>query len=261
MNVQTEIKELVLSFFDIIGSHMSYNAGIYNISIPQEYHNHFRSNMLVITFEKEIASTHNCELVIAGSRILSTVMKICMNKAPISFKKISADHNQTILRYHFFVNFSATHDMSNLTFVDIDIDTCQPVTLAHNTKYDDVFMDMNLDLGNITSSYDAALDELSKRYDHIKTKFISDANDEFHKDFGFFMHKYDSQIRDLDESINKKEHQYDNLEKIKRYRFECIKKIKELECEKINLTQTLQAKHQIHLTYNLIACEIIQICV
>ena len=259
MNPQTEIKELVLSFFDMIGSTVSFNDSIYNISVPEQYHNHFLSHKLAITFDENTASDHNCELVIVGSRTLSAVLKICMSKAPISFRKISGVHNQTILRYHFFVNFSSMHNMPNLVHVDIDMNTCKPTILKHNPKYVDTIPVMTIEPKNLTSSYTAALDELTKKYASARTKFIENANAEFQQDFESAMIKYDDQIREIDNSINKKEQESNNLEKTQEFRFKCIKNIRKLESEKATVAQTLQEKHQINLTYNLIACEIIQI--
>ena len=256
MSLQNDIQDLVLSFFKMIDSDMSYNDGIYTIHVPKKYHNHFRTHSLSITFEKDIALHHNCELVIAGSRILSTVIKICAGKAPISSIKTQTNNNKTVLRYHFFVNFSAIQDMSSITHVDIDLDTCRPVydiNISESSKLSDIVINPQ----NITQSYNAAADELTKKYNSTKTKFINNANTKFQNEFDLFVDKYDSQIRDIDKTINKKEHESDDPEKIAKFRFDGIKRIREIEGEKMRLIDTLQKKHQINLIHNLIACEII----
>ena len=258
MSLQNDIKEIVLSFFKMVDSDMSCNDGIYHIHVPKRYSNHFRSQSLSITFEKDIASRHNCELVIAGSRILSTVIKICTSKAPISLRKTQATNNKTVLRYHFFVNFSAIHDMSSITHVDIDLDTCKPV-YDMNVPVSSEVCDISINTKNITQSYNAATDELTEKYNSAKTKFVNAANAKFQNEFDLFVGKYDSQIRDMDETINRKEHESDDPEKIAKFRFDGVKKIRELDYEKIRLIDTLQKKHQINLVHNLIACEIIVI--
>ena len=260
MSVQSDIKELILSFFDTINSDVSCDKGIYDISIPEKYHNHFRSQRISITFEKDIAADHhNCELVIVGSRILSTVIKICQSQGPVSLKKTQSDSGQTVMRYHFFVNFSGIHSMSDVTHVDIDLDSCKPVHAVCVLENNNVLPDVYFDSKNITQSYMAALEELEKKYNSEKTKFINDANAKFQDEFESFVGKYNTQMRDIDDAINKKDSNYDDLAKTNKIRFEGVDRIRELEDEKTRLAETLQQKHQISLTHNLIACEIISI--
>ena len=120
-------------------------------------------------------------------------------------------------------------------------------------------LDDKIDAKNITPSYLVALNGIKKRYSEIRTNFLSDANRQFQQDFKIFAEKYNSQIRELDNSINKKEENSDDYEKIQKFRFNTVDEIKELEKEKTQLIDTLQEKHKISLEYNLIACEIITI--
>ena len=79
----------------------------------------------------------------------------------------------------------------------------------------------------------------------------------FTDDFKLFISRYDDEIRELDESITKKESISNDAEKIKQFRFNTIDKIKKIEKEKELLIETLQNKHKINLDYNLVSSEIL----
>ena len=110
----------------------------------------------------------------------------------------------------------------------------------------------------ITKSYDNAIKRLKEESQNMKERFIEKANISFESDFELFCSRYDSEIRELDDAINEKEENSSNEEDIKRFRFDNIKKIRNLENEKFSLIQNIQNKHQITIDYELVASEIIK---
>ena len=259
MILHDEIKELVLSFFQKIDSKIIENDGVYEIHIPKKYQNSFQAAQILFSFDEKTASERNVQLIIPGSNILSLVITNCKQRGPISLKKSKTNTGDVIIRYHFFVDFSGISHISKLDHVDVNLNTLQHTAISDTLEDATFLLDDKIDAKNITPSYLVALNGIKKRYSEIRTNFLSDANRQFQQDFKIFAEKYNSQIRELDNSINKKEENSDDYEKIQKFRFNTVDEIKELEKEKTQLIDTLQEKHKISLEYNLIACEIITI--
>ena len=72
-----------------------------------------------------------------------------------------------------------------------------------------------------------------------------------------FIVRCDDEIRELDDSINKKDESSHDEDKARKYRFDTLEKINALEMEKKSLIESLQEKHKIELSYELVACELI----
>ena len=259
MTLQDEIKELVLSFFQKIGSEIIENDGVYKINIPKKYQNSFQAAQILFSFDEKTESARNVQLIIPGNNILSLVITNCKQRGPISLKKSKTNTGDVIIRYHFFVDFSGISHISKLDYVDVNLNTLQHTVISDTLEDVDFLLDDKVDAKDITPSYLVALNGIKKQYSEMRTNFLSDANKQFQHDFKIFVEKYDSQIRELDNSINKKEENSDDYEKIQKFRFSTIDEIKELEKEKTQLIKTLQEKHKISLEYNLIGCEIITI--
>ena len=259
MTLQDEIKELVLSFFQKIGSKIIENDGVYEIHIPKEYQDSFQAEQILFSFDEKIASKKNIQLVIPGSNILSLVITNCKQRGSISLKKSKTNTGDMVIRYHFFVDFSGISHISKLDYVDVNLNTLQYAAISDTLEDADFLLDDKINAKNITPSYLVALNSIKERHSETRTNFLSDANKQFQQDFKIFVEKYDSQMRELDNAINKKEENSDDFEKIQKFRFNTIDEIKELEKEKTQLIETLQEKHKISLEYNLIACEIVAI--
>ena len=101
----------------------------------------------------------------------------------------------------------------------------QPSNVTDELEPGDFSLNDKLIPENITKSYDVALEELKQQSEEMKDQFIEKANSSFKSDFQLFCSRYDSEMRELDDSINEKE---ENSE----YRFDTVKKIE-------NLTQKL----------------------
>lgn len=255
MSLQNDIKDLVISFFEMVGS-LDVDDELYEASISQEYYKYFKKQKIVFTFERDVAVKHNCELIIPGSKLLLTIIEICAGSGPISIKKSQIDNQCKAIRYHFFVSFSGIRHVSKLIHVDVDLETAKSVNISE-TLQDAHTQNEMINPEKILPTYVAALDELQERCQKMKADFVSDADKRFQDELDLFTDKHDSQIRDIDDSINKKERQSEDSQKIKNFRFDSIAKIKAIEADKIRLIETLQKKHKIHLKHSLIACEVI----
>ena len=257
MNLQDEIKTMTLGFFQNIGSEIIEDKGAYKVSIPDKYKIYFQDANLLFTFDEKIASEKGLHLIIPGSNILSLIITNCKQKGPITIKKSKTSIGNMIIRYHFFINFSGIFNLSKLEYVDVDLNTSKLANVYDVLERVIFSLEERVDPKRVTSSYIIALDEIQRRCVEITTNFLQDANKEFQHDFELFVDKYDSQIRELDDSINKKTVNFDDPEKIKEFRFDIVDKIHVLEKEKKLLIVTLQEKHKILLEYGLVACEII----
>ncbi len=257
MNLEDNIKELSVGFFQTIGAGITENGGIYQIDIPATYQNYFQTSKLSITFEKDLASANNVQLIIPGSNILSLIIQNCKQKGPISVKKLKTNTGNSVIRYHFFIRFIGISNMLRLEHVDVNIDNYKITNIDNVIMSDSFVPEILIDSKNITPSYATALVELKQRYAKISSDFITNSEHMFQQDYTLFVNKYDSQIRELDKSIYRKEGTLPNLEKIKKYRFETVDEIEELELEKKRLIETIQKKHKILFEYGLVACEIL----
>ena len=91
----------------------------------------------------------------------------------------------------------------------------------------------------------------------MKNQFIEKSNSSFDSDFQLFCSRYDSEMTELDNAINKKEEVSGNSDVVQKFRFDTVKKIERLRKEKVSLVDNVQEKHKIALSYNLVACELI----
>lgn len=257
MNLQNEIKELVISFFKIINAEIFNDNEVYTITIPERYSNYFQKSKIIITFDEKLAEENNCELIIPGSKILFQIINNCNNKGPIRVKKLSAGKMNQSIRYHFFINFSGIKQFSKLFSVIVDLQDMKVIESSIPFETVDSSTEFHLVSEKITPSFDIALKHLEKISSETKKLFIDEANELFESDLRTFISRYNDEIRELDESINKKEESSNDFDKIREYRFSTLGKINELEKEKNSLIESLQEKHKIDLNYELIGCELI----
>jgi len=257
MNLQNEIKDFVISFFTTIHARFTHDDGVYNIAIPTKYVDYFHASNIVLTFDKEASKTHNCELIIPGSATLGTIIRICSRSGAISLKKSDTSIGKIVLRYHFFIDFSGMFHASRLMYVDVDLNTCTSTQVSPVLERAEFSLD-DFNTKNITPSYIAATEVLKDECQDMERKFVDAANKKFAKDFELFITKFDSQIRDLDNSIHEKEQSVDGDES-NSFMFDTLEKISHVENEKARLIETLQKKHMLSLEYRLVACEIIMI--
>ena len=256
MDVSNQIQELTLSFFKTIDAEIINNNGLYNITIPNKYQNYFQKSKIRVTFDEKIAEKYNCELIIPGSKTLFQIITNCNNKGSISVKSSSGGVTPAI-QYHFYVNFSGVKQYSQLFSITVDLQNMAIIEYPSNLESINLPLDFKLDSKKITPSFEIALNELKQNSSELKSTFINNANIDFKTDLKLFISRYDDEIRELDNSITKKESTSNDFEKIKQYRFDTIDKIEKIEKEKNNLVTILQNKHQVNFDYNLIACEII----
>ena len=257
MNIQKEIKELTLSFFETIDANFFELNGIYTIGIPEKYQNYFQKSEIKITFDEKIASENNCELIIPGSKTLFQIITNCNNKGPISFNKSNIKEMNSLIRYHFYVNFSGIKQISQLFSITLDLENMRCVDFDTELERIDITDDFKLNSDKITSYFEIVLNELRQKTLELKSSFVNDANDDFEYDLKLFASRYDDEINELDESINQKEITFNDPEKIRNYRFSTLEKIQNLEKQKKIVLTSLEEKHGIDLYYELIACEII----
>lgn len=255
-SIQSDIQDLVLGFFDAIGSGMSSeDDGVYRITVPEKYRSLFSTHEICIAFDKATASKHGCELVISGSRILSIIIDVCTNKGPVALRKPRVGNSSAKIRYHFFITFSGRSSVMMMDYADVDLNTVVPSETIDQPMG-------NSPLGwiepsKITSTYTAALKEMKKRHGDTKATFLDDANDKFLNELEMFVNKHNSHVRELDHAINYKEHKSGDRVKSQEFRFRMADRIEDLEKEKRHLTDTLQQKHRVVLEYRLVACEVV----
>lgn len=258
MDILKQIKDLTLSFFKTIGAEINNNDGLYSITIPEKYFNYFQKSNIQITFDEKIAEENNCELIIPGSKTLFQIITNCNNKGSISLKSIPGGINPAI-RYHFHLSFSGVKQHSQLFSVVVDLQKMSIIEAPANLEYVEIPHNFKLVSENITPSFELALNELKKNSSEIKSSFIQNGNILFENDLKLFISRYDDEIRELDESITKKESTLNDDKKIKQFRFDTIDKIEKIENEKNSLVDTLQNKHQIKLDYTLVSSEILML--
>lgn len=255
MDITKQIKDLTLSFFKTINAEIINNDGLYSIVIPQKYHNYFQKSNIQIAFDEKIAEENNCELIIPGSKTLFQIITNCNNKGSISVKFIPKGANPAI-KYYFYVTFSGVKQLSQLFSITVDLEKMVVVDSPTNVESTEIPLDFKLVSDKITPSFELALDELKQITSELKSSFVNDANISFENDFKLFITRYNDEIKELDDSITKKESTSNDFEKNKKFRFDTIDKIEKIEKEKEKLVDILQNKHQVNLDYNLVSSEI-----
>lgn len=256
MNICDDVRRLALGFFDTIGSDVADVDGAYRITVPEEYQDIFGTHNVLLAFDEESASKHDCELVIPGSKTLSLITEYCISKGPVSLRKPNSGRGKAAIRYHFLIIFSGRSSLSTMDHVDVDL----PNILGHNMRHG---LEMTsipaglIDSKEVTATYAAALGKIKKRHNSARSKFLDDANRKFSEELDMFLKQHNSCIRDLDDAINSKDRTSGNAGKIREFRFQMADQIEALEKAKLVSVEILQKKHKVVLEYRLVACEII----
>ena len=259
MDLENKIKDFVLLFFKISEFPINCTNKIYFVDVPEKNQNYFQKSRIIFTFDEITANKNNCELIIPGSKTLFQIINSCTNKGPVLKKDFQNPKGYCIIRYHFFVYFSGISNSSQLFSVDVDLEKLK--ILDTNGVLEPKALTFNSELfsKNITKSYLVSLEELKQQSTALKNNFLNLCNDSFQLDYNSFVQRYDDEISEYDQSINEKEKIITDLDKLKKYRFDTIDKIDNLEKIKNDMILNLQKKHKISLDYNLIGSEILLI--
>ena len=252
-----EIQELTLQYFKTINSEIVQENELYKISIPEKLQNYFERTKILLTFDEKNAKEQNCELIVPGNKTLFKIINNCANQGPIALRQTNSCKNNFAIRYHFFVSFSGIQQTSKLVNVDIDLKTLEQINIQDELEPSDFSLNQEIISENILKSYDNALEILLEETDEMKNQFIENSNRGFDNDFQLFCARYDSEMKELDDAINRKEQSSDSSEEIHKFRFETVKKIDDLEKTKEALIENIDEKHAIEMNYDLIAAEII----
>ena len=257
MQLENKIKDFVIQFFETSKFKIICENKIYFVDIPEKNLNYFQKSRIIFTFDEITANENNCELIIPGSKTLFQIINMCTNKGPVIIRNYPDPKGYCIIRYHFFVHFSGIFNSSRLFLIEVDLEKLKIVDVGE--KLEPKIFKFNSELleNNITKSYLLGLDELKLQSINFKNNFLNSSNDSFQVDYNLFIKRYDDEISECDQSINDKEQAYTDLEKIKKYRFDTLDKINNLEKIKNEMINNLQNKHKISLNYNLIGSEIL----
>ena len=256
MSMQEDIRDLVLGFFDAIDADIANTGGdTHIIRVPEPYQRVFGSQELRIVFDRDALPRHDYELVVPGNKILSQVIDICIDKGPVKVQHSNNSDNNVIIHYHFLIRFSGRSNMLMMDHVGVEMTTRSDVDISIHGNYTHP---LNwIDSDEVTRTYSVALKELQKRHDGEVFAFLRDANRRFEDDVKMFVAKYDIRVRELDDAINRKDRTSGDSNKAREFRFQTADKIDALEEEKKRLVGTIQKKHRIVLSYELVACEVI----
>lgn len=256
MNLQNDIREITLGFFDAVNADVSDAGGVYRIKIPEAYRSTFRAQDLSITFDRDISSKHNCDLVAPGSQILSAIIEICSNKGPVVVKGSATDGTRHTIRYHFFISLSGKSSVFMTDQVDVDLEP-NPDPAAFDHFNDNTHPLGRIEPRQVTITYTAALKILKERYAGTVCGFMNDANKRFEEDVKQLTDKHDSHARELDGAIRRRDAGSADPDRAAEFRFRTVDMIKELENEKRHLIKMTQKRHRVVISYRLVACEIL----
>jgi hypothetical protein len=259
MGLENKIKDFVLLFFKISEFKINCENEIYFVDIPEKNQNYFQKSRIIFTFDEITANENNCELIIPGSKTLFQIINLCNNKGPVIKKDYPNSNGYYVIRYHFFVYFSGISNSSQLFTIDVDLEKLKILNVNDALEPRISTFSSELFSKNITKSYLLSLEELKNQSTTLKNNFLNSCNDAFQLDYNLFVQRYDDEISEYDKSIYEKEKNFSDLEKIKKYRFDTLDKIKNLETIKDEMIINLQKKHKLSLDYNLIGSEILLI--
>lgn len=256
MNICDDVRRLALGFFDTIGSDIADVDGAYRITVPEEYQDIFDTHEVLLAFDEESASKHDCELIIPGSKTLSLIAEYCISKGPVSLRKPDSGKGKASIRYHFLIIFSGRSSLSMMDHVDVDLTNIRDHDIGHVIEMTSIPAGL-IDSKEVTATYATALGEIKKRHNSARSKFLDDANRKFAEELDMFLKQHDSCVREFDNAINSKDRTSGNAGKIREFRFQMADQIEALEKAKPLSVETLQKKHKVVLEYRLVACEII----
>ena len=102
------------------------------------------------------------------------------------------------------------------------------------------------------------MEELKAVCEKMRSEFLDGAQAGFQKDYEMLTAKYDLEMRELDQAINRRESLSGGDAGAARFRFDTVDRIRSLEEEKAAVRDALQERHKVALAYELVACEVIR---
>lgn len=257
MYLKQDLKKFMMDFFKTSGFEIIKSDKIYTVKIPKSSQNFFECEMTTFTFDKNTSMNTTCELIVPGSKLLHRVILMCNSKGPIKKWTLKNRNGNWIIRFHFFINLKGKKSFQSITFIDIDTATMESKPIV-NEFYENDFLIPDDVCQKITNSYLVALEYIQREFKNQIESIKKERDDVFNQDYGLSVKRFDDEMSELDESINKKQNDSHDANMMGVYTYETIKKIEEVEKMKNSVLRTLLKKHELVLEYNLIAAEVFQ---
>lgn len=248
----SQVKNLVLGYFEHIHAHIKEKNDVYDIEIPQNKIGLFRRDKLKITFEKNIEKPDSCELISPGSNTLFLIMNECINFGPVlSVKKIKNEENfSQKLRFYFYVIFESIKSKTKIHYVDVDMTSLEVSKLNDS----EINFNSNPEIQNISTekiiqSYIVASDHIEKilkpEINEFKNRILELKNEELQQ----IKEKYSK----LKEQINQEYVKLQSNDNSEHEFYKIIDLNENYSIEETNRIQILDEKYKIKIDFALIS--------
>ena len=153
--IEIQVKDLVLGFFNKIGSQIIENNELFEIKIPQNHFELFRTNSLKIIFNPSLSNSTDFELISPGSTILLKILNTCIDYGPVNIARLRPNsQNIKSIRFYFYALFESIKTKTKIIYVDVDINSKKIISIDDsNINFDRTISDFKIDLDTIDDCY------------------------------------------------------------------------------------------------------------
>ena len=250
--IKNQVYTLVLGYFSKINAKITEKNGLFDIDIPNDYSELFRTNNLKIVFDDGILKPDNYELLSPGSNILFKILNECIDFGPVITAKLnSKEYCSKVIRFYFYVLFESIKSETKLIHVDIEIAT-QKIVSINNSEiiFNDDTLIQSVSSEIVDDCYIVATDHVEKLTKPQISEFKNQIYEMKNEELFNINNEYDKKFNDIQEqsiALQSKNASLDDL----------IFKNDSLKNEKLIILKNLENKFNIVIDFALIAAIVI----
>ena len=254
--IETQVKDLVLDFFNKIDAQIIENNGLFEIKIPQNYFELFRTNSLKIIFNPLLSNFTDFELISPGSNILLKILNKCIDFGPVTIARLNPNpQNIKFIRFYFYAIFESIKTKTKIIHIDVDMNTKKIISIDDSDiTFDRNISNFNIDSETIDDCYVESITHIEQNL--MKSDIIDFKNMIFNlkdvelQNIVLEYKKRKKEIQDKHTDLRSKGSTGDLLNKL-------MDKNELIEYEEINLKNNLDKKYSIVIDFALISSLII----
>jgi hypothetical protein len=249
--IETPVKDLVLGFFNKIGAQIIENNELFEIKIPQNHFNLFRTNSLKIMFNPSLSNSIDFELISPGSTILLKILNTCIDYGPVNIVRLNSNsQNIKVIRFYFYILFESIKTKTKIIHVDVDMNSKKIISIEDsNINFDRTISDFKMDSDTIDNCYVESITHIEQNL--MKSEIIDFKNEVYNLK--------DEELQNIDSEYKKRRKDIQDKHTDLRSKgttgdllSELIDENKKIKYEEIELKNNLDKKFSIVIDFALI---------
>lgn len=258
-NIQESIQKFVMAYFNKVDSEIMPTESVYKIKAPKNLFHIFGEKTFLITFDSDKAQGLDCEFVTPGSQILKKIINICKSKGPISKgiaenrlnNKINPDLKNAV-RFYFYIKFESMNNFSDVSFVDLDLNTLSSIEIKNSIILDPSVDIENFDSNSLSTLFSKSVDEIREKYRLTEKTILDKTSLKKQTEVKKIKDNYTELIDDIENQIKKSESNLLDMNDKNKFFDSSINEIAQLRNVQTHLIKCMDEKYQSKILYEII---------